>query len=674
MLQLHNLYLENFCQHNGIFHFKPGINVLLGANGSGKSNLLAAIHFALLGKVPNRTKQSLVQFGKDHFKVRLDFSCRGTLYAVERTSTGDATLVRVVPAGVSKGAQIVNQELANLGFTENLLKRIFILQGDLDQFLLSSPANRIKYLMDLVPDLPLFEKIWKQIGAITDKIKIYALPKAPDPARVAACRQKIRKIDAALTKLQERIVVLKTALESSLSQSEYEAYQAELSRLQSTIQSNKEKLSQIKEQLQQIDHRQLELIAPYGSSDNLKRQLQQESHKLLQLIQTKRWVAQEIARILDAFTKRPKLEHDIRLRLKDLDKQFYSSLTSLKLASQAEAQQRCPICGSRDFDVAQLHTRIALLKAHLARLQQDRAVIEEQLSNANLRKEAIQYRHRLKQRIHEVRSKQRELTEIESLQELVHRFQDANDQLENLEKQKAALLATQAALEAATEQAEYALSALQSLHGRQVISSEQKQSLQEQLQYCLERQRYLQDRLSHFNGRLSSAEAAIKQRKRVLAINRYRRIWSDRLASLRAQFHRSVLPSQILNRITEYWIAHSNDLLAQLEAQFSIERITDDKTLLIRGKDGVTFSDHYLSGGQRVLLSLVLHLAEIAFLGGETSTIIIDEPTVYLDEDHRHGFVELLKKIKAHTNLHSQMILTTHDAILQDAADHLVRI
>ena len=50
MLQIHNVRLENFCQHDALsLDFRGGITVILGPNGSGKSNLTHGIYAALTG-------------------------------------------------------------------------------------------------------------------------------------------------------------------------------------------------------------------------------------------------------------------------------------------------------------------------------------------------------------------------------------------------------------------------------------------------------------------------------------------------------------------------------------------------------------------------------------------------------------------------------------------------
>lgn len=55
--------------------FDPGVNILVGENAQGKTNLLEAIHFAALGKSFRTTHdEDLIQFGESFCEISLDFS------------------------------------------------------------------------------------------------------------------------------------------------------------------------------------------------------------------------------------------------------------------------------------------------------------------------------------------------------------------------------------------------------------------------------------------------------------------------------------------------------------------------------------------------------------------------------------------------------------------------
>ena len=58
-------------------YFSPNLNVLLGKNAQGKTNLLEAIYFCAVAKSPRTNKESeLVNWQKDFAQIWLDYSTR----------------------------------------------------------------------------------------------------------------------------------------------------------------------------------------------------------------------------------------------------------------------------------------------------------------------------------------------------------------------------------------------------------------------------------------------------------------------------------------------------------------------------------------------------------------------------------------------------------------------
>ena len=55
--------------------FDPGVNILVGANAQGKTNLLEAIGFAAIGKSFRTVhEEEMIRFGQDCAEVSVDFS------------------------------------------------------------------------------------------------------------------------------------------------------------------------------------------------------------------------------------------------------------------------------------------------------------------------------------------------------------------------------------------------------------------------------------------------------------------------------------------------------------------------------------------------------------------------------------------------------------------------
>ncbi len=75
-MKLNNLFLQNFRAYpEQKFEFSPGFNLIVGANGMGKSTLLEAIFLLSNGYSPiTRKEKELIRWGEDEFVLRCEIS------------------------------------------------------------------------------------------------------------------------------------------------------------------------------------------------------------------------------------------------------------------------------------------------------------------------------------------------------------------------------------------------------------------------------------------------------------------------------------------------------------------------------------------------------------------------------------------------------------------------
>ncbi|RMA97564.1 AAA family ATPase [Hydrogenothermus marinus] len=81
-------------------------------------------------------------------------------------------------------------------------------------------------------------------------------------------------------------------------------------------------------------------------------------------------------------------------------------------------------------------------------------------------------------------------------------------------------------------------------------------------------------------------------------------------------------------------------------------------------------STEAISGGQKVALGLALRLALSHLLGNKSEFLILDEPTIHLDQQRREELVNILLKLKNKKYV-KQLIIVTHDREIEDAADQI---
>ena len=73
-------------------HFGEGVNILVGSNAQGKTNLLEAIYLFALGKSFRGAKEAeLIRFGTDLAALRLDFAAGGRAAGGRWNSTASSS-------------------------------------------------------------------------------------------------------------------------------------------------------------------------------------------------------------------------------------------------------------------------------------------------------------------------------------------------------------------------------------------------------------------------------------------------------------------------------------------------------------------------------------------------------------------------------------------------------
>ena len=98
--------------------------------------------------------------------------------------------------------------------------------------------------------------------------------------------------------------------------------------------------------------------------------------------------------------------------------------------------------------------------------------------------------------------------------------------------------------------------------------------------------------------------------------------------------------------------------------------LDEDYNVVVRGPEGES-SMSMVSGGEKIAIALALRLGITKSMAkGDLETILLDEPTIHLDDARRHELINLLKEM----SLLPQMIIVTHENQLESAADNLIKV
>jgi len=175
--------------------------------------------------------------------------------------------------------------------------------------------------------------------------------------------------------------------------------------------------------------------------------------------------------------------------------------------------------------------------------------------------------------------------------------------------------------------------------------------------------KYLEQDITNLKAKVKDVE---KLEKKLMKLNKVIPV----LERIRKAFSKDGLQKLVRAKARRLIETYTREFLERFNLDLSDIKIDEDFNITLIGPHGEHTVDQ-ISGGERIALAIALRMALARTLVGYSiESMILDEPTVFLDEYRRRELIEILKyAFKGASKLVPQLIVVSHDRELEEAAD-----
>jgi len=141
------------------------------------------------------------------------------------------------------------------------------------------------------------------------------------------------------------------------------------------------------------------------------------------------------------------------------------------------------------------------------------------------------------------------------------------------------------------------------------------------------------------------------------------------LEQLRKALDSDRFQSELRNRAKPLIEKYANQIFEGFDLPYNALELTDDYNIILHSSQG-NENVNMISGGERIAAALALRIGLAQTLSsGRLEMLLLDEPTVHLDQTRRQELVNLMRLVKI-----PQTIVVTHDEEFEQTAHTLIRV
>ena len=668
---LRKIELLNFLSHGeSEIALKPGITVFMGQNGSGKSSVIDAITFALFGKHTRPNNKGLVKYREAKGQASVEFTSGDKIYKAVRSLTAkgttEAKLYKItegkeVLTAQGERSQLGNDTMSNaiesiigLDFDKIRISSI-VQQGELEKIIKAKPKEFKELLNSIITidklDLAnlsmkgIKEKFRSNIkeqydyddedlGIVSNKITEFEIIiKDSEPL--------LKKLQKEKTEREERISDLKQEVKKLRTQ-ELKVEELE-SRKKELIVYAREKIVELRRKNLEIEEKIEKCNASFSIIDvsgDVEPEISQGKASLEKISEE----------FLDLSGKKSKFNANISLAEK----------ITLK-------DGKCPVCDSEVdhlnelFQIEHIKKEIKEITERMNKLEQDKREIQQK---------TVQLEKKLEeQRNAKAVLKANNINDKSDITKLQEELENERKQLQvvssSVESQQIVQLAS---LDIHTKQISENISILEK------ETEGFDQTIFSNLQSALSENEIELRRIDTNYGatisRLDSAKEELEKLSSTLKELEIAREYVSRLEKIQETVYKvdgpvaKSLRSWALNTISQNasrYLEMMNTRINKIHLQEDVKKID-----IICKRGNTEYDIGSLSGGERVTVAIALRLGMAHLLeSSKLNFMIMDEPTNYLDAEHKAELVNVLTQLAEVKKLDSeaplQLLIITHD-------------
>ena len=183
--------------------------------------------------------------------------------------------------------------------------------------------------------------------------------------------------------------------------------------------------------------------------------------------------------------------------------------------------------------------------------------------------------------------------------------------------------------------------------------------------------------IGQIEGQIEELEKTIKENQEKIETNKALKkeleehdSFLEFLEEIRYSFSRDGVQKKLRELSRPLIQKHTKQYFNKFNFNYSGLVINEDFSVSVSGPEGESNLD-MVSGGEKIAIAIALRLGITQSMGqGGIDTILLDEPTVHLDNYRRQELVDIIRSI----NILPQMIIVTHDTELESAADNIISV